>query len=129
MADVEPQLPDGTVLVRAAELLKALGHPLRLALVAQLAAAPRCVHELMATTGASQSLVSQHLRVLRAADVVQGTRLGKEVEYSLVDEHVVHVAQDAIRHCEEPGGQERSPLPSHGEGELAHDPNRARRTA
>ena len=85
----------------AAELLKALGHPLRLLLVHELSDAPRCVHELVTASGASQPLVSQHLRVLRAARVVTASRRAREVVYALADEHVSHIARDAVRHSQE----------------------------
>ena len=85
----------------AGELLKALAAPLRIRIVTELAAGPRCVHELVDTLGAPQPLVSQHLRVLRGARLVATERRGKEIVYTLVDEHVHHIVRDAIRHSEE----------------------------
>jgi ArsR family transcriptional regulator len=86
----------------AGELLKTLAAPVRLAIVMELAREPQCVHDLVDSVGVSQSLVSQHLRVLRSAQLVAGRRRGREVEYRLVDDHVAHIVQDAIRHSEEP---------------------------
>jgi DNA-binding transcriptional ArsR family regulator len=85
-------------LVVACDLLRALGTPHRLAIVLQLADGPRCVHELIDTLGISQSLTSQHLRVLRSTGLVVGVRRGKETAYSLADEHVAHIARDALAH-------------------------------
>jgi len=85
----------------AAELLKALASRARLAIVEQLSRAEQCVHELVENTGLNQPLVSQHLRVLRSAGVVTGNRRGREIAYSLTDEHLAHIARDAIRHSEE----------------------------
>ncbi|MBC7680629.1 MAG: winged helix-turn-helix transcriptional regulator [Pseudorhodobacter sp.] len=85
----------------AAELLKALAHPLRLLLIHELADGPRCVHELVTTSGAAQPLVSQHLKVLRGARVVTSRRRAREVVYALADEHVIHIAADAVRHSQE----------------------------
>lgn len=62
---------------------------------------PRYVHDLVSSLGVSQSLVSQHLRVLRSAQLVVADRRGREVEYRLADEHVAHIVNDAIRHTEE----------------------------
>ena len=70
-------------------------------MVSELAAGPRCVHELVDVVGVSQSLVSQHLRVLRSARLVQTRRRGKEIEYSLADHHVAHIVSDAIHHAKE----------------------------
>jgi DNA-binding transcriptional ArsR family regulator len=91
-------------LADAAELLRALGTPHRLAIVLELAASPRCVHELVQSVGISQSLASQHLRVLRTTGLVTGTRHGKETRYALADEHVAHIARDAFAHGAEPHG-------------------------
>lgn len=88
----------------AAELLRALGHPIRLAIVGTLGDEPRCVHELVDLLDVAQPLVSQHLRVLRGARLVQTARRGKEVVYTLTDEHVSHIARDAIQHAKEDHG-------------------------
>ncbi len=94
--------PDVGRLAGAAELLRALGTPHRLAIILELAANPRCVHELVERVGISQSLASQHLRVLRTTGLVTGTRRGKETVYTLADEHVAHIARDAVAHGAEP---------------------------
>ncbi|WP_028646677.1 metalloregulator ArsR/SmtB family transcription factor [Nocardiopsis sp. CNT312] len=85
----------------ASELLRALASPLRLGIVRELAEGGRCVHELVDALEASQPLVSQHLRVLRASRIVTAQRRAREVEYSLVDDHVAHIVLDAIRHAAE----------------------------
>jgi ArsR family transcriptional regulator, zinc-responsive transcriptional repressor len=85
----------------AGELLRALSAPLRIAIVTELASGARCVHELVAALGSPQPLVSQHLRVLRSAGVVQGSRRGREIEYSLIDEHIAHIVADAVSHSRE----------------------------
>jgi DNA-binding transcriptional ArsR family regulator len=95
------QSPAASAYDGAAELLKALAHPLRLLLVHQLADASRCVHELVTASGVSQPLVSQHLRVLRSAGVVTASRRAREVVYALADEHITHIALDAVRHSQE----------------------------
>ena len=85
----------------AGDLLKALTAPVRLALVDLLADGPRCVHELVDALGLAQPAVSQHLSVLRAARLVRTERRGREVEYSLTDDHVAHIVRDALRHSDE----------------------------
>lgn len=83
----------------ASELLRALANPHRLAIVIELTAGPRCVHELVEALVISQPLASQHLRVLRAARLVQTERRGREIAYSLGDEHVSHIVRDAVVHA------------------------------
>ena len=86
----------------AGELFKALGSPVRLAIVDLLAAEPRYVHQLVELTGLTQPHVSQHLRVLRQAGVVRGVRRHREIAYALRDEHVAHIVHDALAHRTEP---------------------------
>jgi ArsR family transcriptional regulator, zinc-responsive transcriptional repressor len=106
-ASVSPELEQASL------LFKALGSPLRLAVVTTLdEVGPLCVHELVTRLGVPQPLVSQHLRVLREADLVRGVRRGKEIAYEIADVHVAHVVRDAVRHTAEPaarrGVRERS---------------------
>lgn len=83
------------------ELLRALASPVRLALVDLLGRGPRCVHELVDALSVAQPLVSQHLKTLRGAGLVSTRRRGREMVYSLSDEHVAHVVSDAITHANE----------------------------
>jgi ArsR family transcriptional regulator len=67
------------------EIFKALSDPTRLRLVRLLAEheGSLCVNALAHRLGVSQSAVSQHLRVLRQARLVQGERQGYHVHYAL----------------------------------------------
>jgi ArsR family transcriptional regulator, zinc-responsive transcriptional repressor len=90
----------------AVELFKALASPVRLAAIIELAAGPRCVHEIsdaLAAAGreVSQPLLSQHLKVLREVGLVSTTRRATEVTYQLIDDHVAHIVTDAVRHSQE----------------------------
>jgi DNA-binding transcriptional ArsR family regulator len=85
----------------ASELLRALASPIRLGIVRELAEGDKYVHQLVDALKASQPLVSQHLRVLRASRIVVARRRAREIEYSLADEHVAHIVLDAIRHAAE----------------------------
>lgn len=86
----------------AAELLRALANPHRVAIVLALAERDLCVHELVDALDASQPLVSQHLRVLREVHLVEGRRRGREIAYGLTDRHVAHIVGDAVVHAAEP---------------------------
>ena len=59
------------------------------------------VSSLVDVLGLSQPLVSQHLRVLRSARLVTTERHGREIAYSLSDDHVAHVFLDAFHHTQE----------------------------
>jgi ArsR family transcriptional regulator, zinc-responsive transcriptional repressor len=82
------------------ELLEAAGE-LRIAIVLQLRESQRCVHELVDALGVPQPLVSQHLKILKAAGVVTGERSGREVLYRLADHHLAHIVIDAVAHAGE----------------------------
>ena len=93
---------DQQTVTRGAELLKVLGSPVRLGVILALEEyGERCVHELTDQLDVSQPLMSQHLRVLRSANLIVGRRDGKEVRYSIADHHVTHIVRDAISHAEE----------------------------
>lgn len=99
---VPPQdLPPRDVLDTAGDLLRALAAPVRIAIVLQLRESSRCVHELVDALGVAQPLVSQHLRILKAAGVVAGERTGREVHYRLVDHHLAEIVLAAVAHAGE----------------------------
>ncbi|PRX47091.1 ArsR family transcriptional regulator [Prauserella shujinwangii] len=93
--------PAPGTLADAGELLRALAAPVRIAIVLQLREGDRCVHELVDALDVAQPLISQHLRVLKAAGVVHGERRGREVAYRLVDDHLAHIVVDAVAHVQE----------------------------
>jgi DNA-binding transcriptional ArsR family regulator len=96
-----PVPPSREILDAAGELLRALAAPVRIAIVLQLRESHRCVHELVDALGVPQPLVSQHLKILKAAGVVAGERSGREVLYRLVDHHLAHIVVDAVAHAGE----------------------------
>ena len=93
--------PPREILDAAGELLRALAAPVRIAIVLQLRESQRCVHELVDALGVPQPLVSQHLKILKAAGVVTGERSGREVLYRLADHHLSHIVIDAVAHASE----------------------------
>ena len=98
-----PDSPPRDVLDTAGDLLRALAAPVRIAIVLQLRESARCVHELVDALAVPQPLVSQHLRILKAAGVVAGGRSGREVMYRLVDHHLADIVVAAVTHASEEG--------------------------
>jgi ArsR family transcriptional regulator, zinc-responsive transcriptional repressor len=96
-----PVPPPREILDAAGELLRALAAPVRIAIVLQLRESQRCVHELVDALAVPQPLVSQHLKILKAAGVVAGERSGREVLYRLADHHLAHIVVDAVAHAGE----------------------------
>ena len=85
-----------------AETFRLLGEPNRLRLVAACLDGPRTVGELTSDVGVSQSLVSHHLRLLRAARLLRQRRQGKNVLYDLPDCHVRTMLTNMMDHILEP---------------------------
>ncbi|MGI5242006.1 metalloregulator ArsR/SmtB family transcription factor [Dactylosporangium sp. CA-139066] len=83
---------------RISALFRALAAPLRLAIVELLIAHHQLhVHEIVEATGAPQTLTSQHLRVLRAAQLVDRIQDGRSVIYRLVDPEIAALLATAAR--------------------------------
>src|SRR3954462_1728553 len=97
----EASAPARSVLESASDILRALAAPVRIAIVLQLLESQRCVHELVDALGVPQPLVSQHLRILKAAGVVAGARAGREVHYRLVDHPLAEIVLAAVAHAAE----------------------------
>ena len=64
-----------------AAVFKALGHPTRVMVVAAIGGGERCVQELTDRAGCDMSTMSNHLAVLKHAQVVSGERRGSKVFY------------------------------------------------
>ncbi|MDY0301701.1 MAG: metalloregulator ArsR/SmtB family transcription factor [Trichlorobacter sp.] len=67
-----------------AEILKVLGHPIRLKIVAGLCSNECNVKHIWECLGLPQATVSQHLALLKNKGVIAGKREGIEVHYSVV---------------------------------------------
>lgn len=70
---------------KEAEILKVLGHPIRLKIVAGLCTKECNVKHIWECLGLPQATVSQHLALLKNKGVIEGTREGVEVHYSVVN--------------------------------------------
>jgi ArsR family transcriptional regulator len=67
-----------------AEVLKVLGHPIRLKIVAGLCARECNVKYIWECLGLPQATVSQHLALLKHKGIIEGKRDGVEVHYSVI---------------------------------------------
>lgn len=68
---------------RRVQVIKALAHPARLAVVEALASGPRCVTELQVIVGGDLSTVSKHLTLMRKAGWIDCEKRGQQVFYHL----------------------------------------------
>ncbi len=95
------EMPTEDVVLSLAELFKALGDPTRVKILSCLQMSNMCVGEIADKLGMSTSAISHQLRVLKAIKLVKGTKEGKEVRYSLDDDHVTLIMQCGLTHVNE----------------------------
>lgn len=84
-----------------AEVFRLLGDSNRLRLLYACLDEPVSVHELAARLGVTSSLVSHHLRLLRAARLMRPEKRGRQVFYQAADEHVRRIVADMVEHMAE----------------------------
>ena len=71
----------------ASEVFKAFGNPIRIRIIDALHNRELRVMELADLLGYPQPIVSQQLKILRSAGIVQKNKEGRSSRYSLVDHH------------------------------------------
>jgi DNA-binding transcriptional ArsR family regulator len=71
-----------------ADILKTLGHPIRIRILESLLDAEKCVGAIWASLDLPQSTVSQHLSLLRSKGIVEHERCGSKVKYFLRDRRI-----------------------------------------
>ena len=81
-----------------AELFKVLADETRAKVVYLLSQDELCVCDIAALLNSTVSNISHHLRILRSAHLVKFRREGKQVYYSLDDDHVVHIIKEGFEH-------------------------------
>lgn len=98
---IRAKLPDDDTIGELAELFKMFGDRTRAKIMGVLQLRDLYVTELAEVLGMSVSAVSHQLRVLRAAKLVKGVKEGKEVRYSLDDDHVTKIMEYGLTHVNE----------------------------
>jgi ArsR family transcriptional regulator, nickel/cobalt-responsive transcriptional repressor len=91
---------DAAAAAKVATTLQALATTSRLLILTRLREAPCPVTDLAEAIGMEQSAVSHQLRLLRNLGLVTGTRAGKNIVYSLYDDHVAMLLDQAVYHIE-----------------------------
>lgn len=81
---------------REVKIFKALAHPIRLKIVKKLLLGEVCVCELVEEIGFSQSNLSQHLKILKEAEILVSKKDGLQVKYYIYNKNII----DLIKICE-----------------------------
>ena len=93
-------------IAQLADMFRLMGDASRLRIILACLREPVSVGDIAKQLELSPSLVSHHLRLLRAARVLKGERRGKQMFYSACDEHIECVISDMMAHVGEPDTEE-----------------------
>ena len=92
------QIPNKETMERIAELFKAFADPTRVQILSNLVEQELCVTDISEAVELSQSAVSHQLRILKQMHLVKYRRDGKNLWYSLADDHVLTILQMGLEH-------------------------------
>ena len=84
-----------------ADMFRLMSDPSRLRIILACLETPVSVGDMANQLGLSASLVSHHLRLLRAGRLIQAERRGNRVFYLITDEHIRRVLSDMVDHVAE----------------------------
>ncbi len=91
-------MPKEEILYKVANFFKIIGDPTRAKILFALDNNEMCVCDIANVLSMTKSSISHQLSVLRDNKIVKYRRSGKEVYYSLDDEHVKEVFEVALSH-------------------------------
>ena len=95
------EIPDLDMLFELADLFKVFGDSTRLRIMYAIADEELSVLSIAETLGMEQSTISHQLRVLRNNKLVRARRDGKQIYYTLDDDHVKKIIEMGIDHLME----------------------------
>lgn len=93
-----PPIMDNATIVEIADILRLMGEPNRLKILIACLSQPMTVTTLSEQLGLSMPLISHHMRLLRALRLLRAERQGKQVLYTLEDEHIRCILTDMLEH-------------------------------
>ena len=95
------KMPEEDVLYDLAEVFKIFGDSTRIKILYVLFEAEMCVCDIAQLLNMNQSAISHQLRILKQSRLVKSRRDGKQVFYSLDDEHVYSILNQGMEHLME----------------------------
>ena len=91
-------IPAKETMEQIAELFKGFADPTRVHILSLLSQQERCVTEIAEEVQLSQSAISHQLRILKQMHLIKYRRDGKNLWYSLADDHVKTILQMGLEH-------------------------------
>ena len=98
VAKVRGQMLEENQLSAVSNFFKMLGDETRMKIIHALSHGELCVTDLAVALDMTQSAVSHQLKLLRMSNQVKSRREGKSIYYSLDDQHVIDILQEALVH-------------------------------
>lgn len=96
--DAKKTMPDDDKMEKLSTLYHVFSDSVRLKIICALFDTPLNVNDLASQLDATQSNISHHLAILKANDLVSSKKNGKQVIYSLKDEHVKKIFEMGLEH-------------------------------
>ena len=96
--NVKKQMLDEDILFDVSDFFKMLGDSTRAKIMWALDKHEMCVCDLAALLGMTKSAISHQLKTLREANLVKFKKEGKNVRYTLDDDHVKDIFEKALEH-------------------------------
>ena len=106
----EAQLLSSATVQEIAATFGVLGDPTRIRILDALTGGELCVCDIATLAGISESAVSHQLRLLRGMRLVRARRAGRQVFYTLDDQHIVELLRLAVSHVQESAAAKRPRL-------------------
>ncbi|WP_307738849.1 metalloregulator ArsR/SmtB family transcription factor [uncultured Parolsenella sp.] len=101
VGEAPENIPDEELLYDLADLFKVFSDTTRIKILFTLMGRDLCVADIADETGTTQSAVSHQLRTLKQAHLVKFERDGRNIVYSLADDHVYTMLNVGLSHiCE-----------------------------
>lgn len=95
------EMPEMNTLYDLSDFFKVLGDSTRVSILFAIDGEPMCVCDIAALLGMTKSAVSHQLKILRQSDLVTYRKSGKNVYYTLADDHVRDIIEKALEHIKE----------------------------
>ena len=94
-------MPDLGTLYDLADFFKIFGDSTRMSILFAIDGEPMCVCDIAQLLGMTKSAVSHQLKILRQSDLITYRKSGKNVFYTLADDHVRDIIEKALEHTKE----------------------------
>ena len=91
-------MPEGEELQNLAEFFRIFGDSTRIRILYALSQSELCVCDIASLLGMGQSAISHQLRILKQMHLIKFRREGKNILYSLADDHVKTILQMGLEH-------------------------------